>query len=145
VLKQNKDDAKENDGGKANYDLLAIPIKQGSVSVAGTSLCGSRILRKQKAREAQDQGFHRGLPLRGLMLGLRKLRDVAAGILECDQTGGRGAAGWARRTVVSSPWVFSLSLYRFGRRRREAHAPVLVPLAHVERSQSRGSQQYAVC
>jgi hypothetical protein len=65
VLKQNKDDAKENDGGKANYDLLAITIKQGPVSVAGTSLCGSRILRKQKAREAQDQRFHGDLPLRG--------------------------------------------------------------------------------
>jgi hypothetical protein len=34
VLEQNKDDANENDGGKANYDLFAIPIKQGSVSIA---------------------------------------------------------------------------------------------------------------
>ena len=29
MLEQNKDDAKENDGGKANDELLAIPIKQG--------------------------------------------------------------------------------------------------------------------
>jgi hypothetical protein len=36
VLEQNKDNAKENDGGKANDELLAIPIKQGSVSIAET-------------------------------------------------------------------------------------------------------------
>lgn len=36
MLEQNKDDAKENDGGKANDELLAIPIKQGSVSIAET-------------------------------------------------------------------------------------------------------------
>jgi hypothetical protein len=50
VLEQNKDDAKENDGGKANYDLRAFPVKQGSVSTAVRSLCGSRISRKQKDR-----------------------------------------------------------------------------------------------
>jgi hypothetical protein len=37
VLKQNKDDAKENDGGKANQELLAISIKQGfCTSIADT-------------------------------------------------------------------------------------------------------------
>jgi hypothetical protein len=29
VLKQNKDNAKNNNGKKANYDLRALPIKQG--------------------------------------------------------------------------------------------------------------------
>jgi hypothetical protein len=31
------------------------------------------------------EGLHRGLPLWRLVLGLGKLRDVAAGVLECDQ------------------------------------------------------------
>jgi len=33
----------------------------------------------------QDQGFHRGLPLRGLVLCLRKFGDVLAGVLEGDE------------------------------------------------------------
>jgi hypothetical protein len=34
------------------------------------------------ARCDEHQGFHRGLPLGGGMLGLRKLGDVVAGVLE---------------------------------------------------------------
>jgi hypothetical protein len=33
----------------------------------------------------QDQGFHRGLPFGGLMLGFRKPRDEFAGILKSDK------------------------------------------------------------
>jgi hypothetical protein len=50
VLEQNKGGAKEDDGGKANYDLLAIPIKQGSDSIKDQGLCGSLIRGKQKYR-----------------------------------------------------------------------------------------------
>ena len=48
VLEQNKDGAKENDGGKANYDLLAIPIKQGSVSIARHKVYADRVFRANK-------------------------------------------------------------------------------------------------
>jgi hypothetical protein len=48
VLEQNKDHAKENDGGKANYDLLAIPIKQGSVSIARHKVYADRVFRANK-------------------------------------------------------------------------------------------------
>jgi hypothetical protein len=43
VLEQNKNDAKENDGEKADYDLRAFPSKKGSVSHCGPKLRGSRI------------------------------------------------------------------------------------------------------
>jgi hypothetical protein len=35
VLEQNKNDAKENDGEKADYDLRAFPSKKRSVSHCG--------------------------------------------------------------------------------------------------------------
>src|SRR5258705_5730051 len=41
--------------------------------------------RRAARRRNQDQRFHCGLPLRGLMLGLRKFRDVGAGVLESDE------------------------------------------------------------
>ena len=50
VLEQNKDGAKENDGGKTNYDLLAIPIKQGSVSIARRKVYADRVFRAKTAR-----------------------------------------------------------------------------------------------
>jgi hypothetical protein len=48
MLEQNKDGAKENDGAKANYDLLAIPIKQGSVSIARHKVYADRVSRANK-------------------------------------------------------------------------------------------------
>jgi hypothetical protein len=51
----------------------------------------------------QDQGFHRRLPLRGFVLGLGKLRDVIAGILESDKLATAGAGESDPRTIVSSP------------------------------------------
>jgi hypothetical protein len=47
----------------------------------------------------QDQGFHRCLPFLGFMLGLRKLRDVVAGILQGAQL---AAAGQRYRFVETS-------------------------------------------
>jgi hypothetical protein len=41
--------------------------------------------RRPARRRHQDQRFHRGLSLRGLVLGLRKLRDVVASILKRDE------------------------------------------------------------
>jgi hypothetical protein len=48
VLKHNKDDAKENDGGKANYELLAIPIKQGFPSPLWRQSLGDPVFRSTK-------------------------------------------------------------------------------------------------
>jgi hypothetical protein len=39
----------------------------------------------------EDQGFHRRLPFRSLMLGSRQLHDVVAGILQRDEL---AAVGW---------------------------------------------------
>jgi hypothetical protein len=48
VLEQNKDGAKENDGGKANYDFACYPDQARICLHCETqSLCGSRIPRKQ--------------------------------------------------------------------------------------------------
>ncbi len=41
--------------------------------------------RRPADRRDKDQGFHRRLPFLGLMLGLRQVRDVTAGILEGDK------------------------------------------------------------
>ena len=38
--------------------------------------------RRATERRHQDQGFHRRLPFRGRVLGLRQLRDVVAGVFE---------------------------------------------------------------
>jgi hypothetical protein len=38
-------------------------------------------------RRHKDQRFHSSLPLRGLVLGFRKLRDVVAGVLKRDEDG----------------------------------------------------------
>src|SRR6266567_6318710 len=47
----------------------------------------------------QDQRFHRGLPFRRLVLGVRKLRDVVSGILQRDEL---AAAGQRNRFVERS-------------------------------------------
>jgi hypothetical protein len=41
--------------------------------------------RRSARRRHQDQGFHGRLPLRGLVLGLGKPRDVVAGVLKGDE------------------------------------------------------------
>jgi hypothetical protein len=50
-------------------------------------------------RSDQDQGFHRRLPFHGLVLGLRQLGDVVAGVLKRDQ---QAAAGQRYRIVERS-------------------------------------------
>jgi hypothetical protein len=50
-------------------------------------------------RRDQDQSLHRRLPLPGLVLGLRKLRDVFAGILERDEF----AAAGQRDRIIERP------------------------------------------
>jgi hypothetical protein len=52
--------------------------------------------RRTAQRRDQNQGFRRRLPFSGLMLGLRKLCDVVAGILERDKL----AAAWERNWIV---------------------------------------------
>jgi len=41
--------------------------------------------RRPAGRRDQQQGFHRCLPFRRFVLGLRELRDVGAGVLERDE------------------------------------------------------------
>jgi len=41
--------------------------------------------RRSARRRDQDQGFHGRLPFRGLMLGLRQLHNVGAGVLQRDE------------------------------------------------------------
>src|SRR5258708_7014786 len=66
--------------------LFAIGIKHPlDVSVQRTHDPDAREHRRFARRRHQDQGPHRCLPLRSLMLGLRKLGDVVAGILERDE------------------------------------------------------------
>src|SRR6266446_9860779 len=55
------------------------------VAVQCSHDANAREHRRSARRRHQDQGFHRRLPLRGLMFGLRKSRDVFAGILERDE------------------------------------------------------------
>jgi hypothetical protein len=59
-------------------------------------------------RRHQDQGFHCSLPFSGLVNGLRKLRDVVAGVLQRDE---RGAARQRYRIVK---WSLP-TLWRFHR------------------------------
>ena len=58
------------------------PLK---VSVQCTHDADAREHCRAAGRRDQDQRFHRRLPLWRLMLGLRKLCDVIAGILEGDE------------------------------------------------------------
>ena len=49
--------------------------------------------RRAAFRRHQDQGLHRGLPFRRLVLSLRQLRDVGPGILERDELAAAGKRG----------------------------------------------------
>jgi hypothetical protein len=50
VPQKDKHDAKEKDGGKAKYELFAVPIKQGSFSIADTKFMRIEHSRQQKDR-----------------------------------------------------------------------------------------------
>jgi hypothetical protein len=59
--------------------ILAIRIEHSlNVAVQGPHDADPREHDRPAGRRDQDQGFHHGLPLRCLMLGLRELRDVPA-------------------------------------------------------------------
>jgi len=59
--------------------ILAIWIEHSlNVAVQGPHDADPREHGRPAGRRAQDQGFHPGVPLRCLMLGLRELRDVPA-------------------------------------------------------------------
>jgi hypothetical protein len=56
-----------------------------SLAVQGSHDTDARKHRRAAERYHQDQRLHSGLPLRGLVLGLRELGDVLAGVLERDK------------------------------------------------------------
>jgi hypothetical protein len=66
----------------------------------------SRQHRRAARHRDQDQGLRRRLPFRRLVLGLRKLRDVVAGILECDEFAAAGQ--WDRIVECPLPALVSL-------------------------------------
>jgi hypothetical protein len=66
--------------------VFAIRVKLANVAaVQRPHDPNAREHRRSARRRDHDQGFHCRLPLRSLVLGLRKLRDVIAGILERDK------------------------------------------------------------
>jgi len=58
--------------------------------------------RRPAERGDEDQRFRSRLPFRGLVLSLRKLRDILTGILERDELATAGQRS-TRRTTASSP------------------------------------------
>ncbi len=79
---------------------LAIRIEFANVAtVQRPHDADAREHRWPARRRHQDQGLHCRLPLCGLVLGLRKLRDVSASILK----GYELAAFWQRDRVIESP------------------------------------------
>jgi hypothetical protein len=73
-----------------------------NVAVQGSHNADTRKHRRPSRRRDQDQRFHGRLPLRGLVLGLRQLRYVPAGILEGDKLA-NAAAGSARQNRRFQP------------------------------------------
>ena len=59
----------------------------------------------------QDQGFHRCLPFRGLVLGIRKPRDEFAGILKRDDLAAAGKRDW----IVEPAWATGFQFTKVGR------------------------------
>jgi hypothetical protein len=50
--------------------------------------------RRAAGRRDQDQGLHCRLPVRGFVLGFRKLRNVLAGVLQRDELAAAGQWNW---------------------------------------------------
>ena len=79
--------------------MMGLPIRielANLVAVQRLHDADPRQHRRAAFRRDQDQGLHRRLPLRHLVLGLGKLRDVFAGILERDEL---APAGQRDRTI----------------------------------------------
>src|ERR1700730_17177790 len=71
--------------------LLLLGIELLNVTaVQGQHDADSREHRRAAVRGDQDQRLHRCLPFRGLVLSLRKLGDVIAGIMQGDQLAATG-------------------------------------------------------
>jgi hypothetical protein len=64
------------------------------VSVQCPHEADARKHRRAAQRHDQDQRFHRGLPFLALVNGLRKLRDVIAGIFKRDELATVGQRDW---------------------------------------------------
>ena len=66
--------------------ILPIRIKHAlNVAVQRSHNADPRKHRRAAGRRDQDQSLHSSLPLRGLVFGLWKPRDVIAGVLERDK------------------------------------------------------------
>jgi hypothetical protein len=88
--------------------MMVFPIWIELANVAAVQCSHDANPRKHRwaaRRRDQDQGFHCSLPFRGRMLGLRKLRDVLAGILKGDEL----APAWQRYWIIKSPLPAALS------------------------------------
>ena len=65
--------------------MMIFPIRIEMANVMAVQRphdADARKHRRATERRHQDQGFHRRLPFRGRVLGLRQLRDVVAGVFE---------------------------------------------------------------
>ncbi len=74
---------------------FAIGIKLPlDVAVQRSHGANAREHRRPARSRDQDQGLHSGLPFLGLVLGLRKFRDVVAGIFERDKLAAARQWNW---------------------------------------------------
>src|SRR6266403_5081818 len=82
--------------------LFAIGIKHPlNVAVQCPHDANPREYRRSARRRDRDQRLHGRLPLVGLVLGLRKLGDVVAGVLESDEL----APARQRYRIVETPFA----------------------------------------
>src|SRR3984893_5679277 len=91
--------------------LLVLGIELLNVTaVQGQHDADPREYGRASVRGDQDEGFHRRLPFRGLVLSLRELRDVGPGIPQRDQL----AAARQRDAIVEWSFPAALSYVRHG-------------------------------
>src|SRR5258705_11551943 len=84
--------------------FFPIRIKLANeATVQGSHDADARKQRWPARRRDQDQRFRCRLPLLGLVLGLRKLRDVPAGILERDELVPARQRDWVVKGSAPSP------------------------------------------
>jgi hypothetical protein len=84
--------------------VFAIRVENSlDLSIKRSQHADPRKYRRTARRRDQDQSFHRSLPFLGFVLGLRKLRDVAAGVLQRDELVTAGQGVLDRQIVASNP------------------------------------------
>src|SRR5258706_6075074 len=96
--------------------MRVFPIRinlANEATVQGSHDADARKQRWPARRRDQDQGFHGRLPLLGLVLGLRKLRDVPAGILERDELVPARQRDWISEATFPREWPNSASTQFF--------------------------------